>query len=91
MSLIKEGLQAGYTDESNTTLKIPQHASDDYLQQLRGIFASHDHDQDGLLNIEQLRRALLGLGLADTPQTLERFVKLSKHKPKVCCIALYCL
>ena len=37
----------------------------------------------GLLTIPQLRRAVLGLGLSDTADTLDRFVKLSKHKPLV--------
>lgn len=80
LSLIKEGLEAGYTNQlSQIFARVPEA----FMQQLRGVFAAHDDDNDGLLTIDQLRRAVLGLGLSDTPDTLERFVKLSKHKPLV--------
>jgi hypothetical protein len=80
LSLIREGLAEGYTDELQGIL---QSVPEPFMQLLRGVFAAQDDDADGLLTIEQLRRAVLGLGLADTPDTLERFVKLSKHKPLV--------
>ena len=45
LSLVKEGLQAGYTEDlENISSEI---ASEALLQQLRGVFAAHDDDNDG--------------------------------------------
>jgi hypothetical protein len=56
---------------------LRKRADEARTQQLRGVFAAFDEDRDGVLLTDELRSALLALGVDPTPATLARFTKES--------------
>ena len=43
------------------------------LQMLRGTFAAHDHDKDGIINKSQLAEVLVSLGYAPSEKLMTKF------------------
>eukprot|EP00941_MAST-03F_sp_MAST-3F-sp1_P003183 g3183.t1 len=68
------------TKEMEKQFLSPVEVPSAVLQQLRGIFASLDDNQDGFLTPPQLEQALIALGVNPTPPLLDHFMMLTRTR-----------
>ena len=50
------------------------------LQMLRGIFAAHDENKDGIINKSQLAEALVSLGFSPSEKLMTKFFHVFYHQ-----------
>lgn len=68
---------------SNPSLAARRREDEARIQQLRGVFAAYDGDSDSWLTIDELRLALLALGIQPTGTVVDRFKATAATHPSL--------
>lgn len=81
MKLTMEGVKSKQT--TDPTESKPAQLEEVELQMLRGIFAAHDENKDGIINKSQLAEALVSLGFSPSEKLMTKFfLENAKHGKK---------